>query len=109
MSRDTLHQHLLALEEALRTTNNWQSMPPHPEALNSTEPFCLDTLAPTEWLQWILLPRMRALLESGAPLPQNFALTPYYEIALDAQFEGRLLILLRLTALDDYFAGRTHA
>jgi 23S rRNA-/tRNA-specific pseudouridylate synthase len=36
-----------------------------------------------EWLQWVLIPRMHQLLESE-PLPQNFAVAPYYEMALDA-------------------------
>ncbi|WP_075183180.1 YqcC family protein [Pantoea sp. 1.19] len=105
MSREILLQHLHAVEIALRDTANWQQQAPAPEAFDSSQPFCVDTMAPTEWLQWVLLPRMRAILDSGAPLPSDFALTPYFEMALPADFSGRLLILLRLGALDDWFAG----
>jgi uncharacterized protein YqcC (DUF446 family) len=33
-------------------------------------------MEPLEWLQWVLIPRMHQLLESGMPLPQNFAVAP---------------------------------
>ena len=38
--------------------------------------FFLDTMQPLEWLQWVLIPRMHALLDVGAQLPQNFAIAP---------------------------------
>lgn len=40
-------------------------------------------MTPHEWLQWVLLPHMHALLDGGHPLPSAFAVTPYYEMALD--------------------------
>jgi uncharacterized protein YqcC (DUF446 family) len=36
----------------------------------------------TEWLQWVFIPRTRALLDSGAPLPAASAITPMAEEAL---------------------------
>jgi uncharacterized protein YqcC (DUF446 family) len=33
-------------------------------------------LEPLEWLQWVLIPRMHQLLESGQPLPQILPLRP---------------------------------
>ncbi|WP_258876037.1 YqcC family protein, partial [Pseudomonas aeruginosa] len=41
---------------AQATTVNTQTAP---EALASPEPFCVDTLALEQWLQWIFLPRMK--------------------------------------------------
>ena len=63
--------------------NHWQEQAPDSRAFASEQPFCLDTLEPLEWLQWVLIPRMHQLLDSGMPLPQNFAVAPYYEMALD--------------------------
>ena len=40
-------------------------------SLLSEEPFAIDTMSPEEWLQWIFIPRMFALLESGAELPSK--------------------------------------
>ncbi len=60
---------------------------------------------PLEWLQWVLIPRMHQLLESGQPLPQNFAVTPYYEMALDQAHPVRESMLAELLLLDALFAG----
>lgn len=62
------------IEHELRQLELWRSAPPSPEALASTEPFCVDTLSLSEWLQWILIPRMRALIEGQLPLPGNCAI-----------------------------------
>lgn len=105
----TLHhrvrQQLLRLEAALGEQGIWQSVAPEIGAFDSTQPFCMDTLEPFEWLQWVLIPRMHALLDSGQPLPQAFAIAPYYEIALDAGHPARDVILLQLQQLDALFAG----
>lgn len=71
--------------------------------LRSTEPFCLDTMEPLQWLQWVFMPRFYALLESGAPLPQNFAIAPYYEVALPADTPGYAVLLLTLNKFDALF------
>jgi uncharacterized protein YqcC (DUF446 family) len=52
---------LIDIEAELRRLNLWQSEPPSAAALASTEPFCIDTLRFEQWLQFIFLPRMRAL------------------------------------------------
>lgn len=75
-------QHLSDLEIALHIHQLWEATPPSQEALANQQPFCLDTLTPTQWLQWIFIPRMRAILEANANLPRNFAITPYLEEAL---------------------------
>ncbi len=64
----------------------------------------MDTLEPLEWLQWVLIPRMHHLLDSEQPLPQNFAVAPYYEMALDAAHRARA-VLAELLLLDTLFAG----
>ena len=53
-----------------------------------------------EWLQWILLPRMHALLDANAPLPTRFAITPYFEEALKDKQPNCLPLLLLLQQLD---------
>ncbi len=80
--QNQLKQHLNDLEIALRVHNLWEAIPPSEEALASDEPFCVSTLSATQWLQWIFLPRMHALLDANAELPRNFAVSPYLEEAL---------------------------
>ncbi|MDF7680116.1 YqcC family protein [Enterobacteriaceae bacterium ESL0689] len=102
---DPLREHLQRLEMMLRQAGLWQETAPDSRALASTQPFCLDTLEPLEWLQWVLLPRMRQLLDSQQPLPQNVAITPYYEMALDSAHPLREPILLALLQLDALLTG----
>ena len=60
---------LLLIERELRQLGWWQNEAPSAEALASHAPFCIDTLAFEQWLQWVFLPRMKALLENARPLP----------------------------------------
>lgn len=76
---------LLNIEQVMRELSLWQPMPPEPEAFESQEPFSVDTMSAEQWLQWVLIPRMHALLAAEASLPTRFAITPYYEMALPEQ------------------------
>ena len=51
------------------------------DAFLSEEPFAIDTMSPEEWLQWDFIPRMFALLESGAGFTLKIAVSPYLEEA----------------------------
>ena len=96
-------EQLTQLETLLREHQHWQETPPSASALASSQPFCLDTLEPLEWLQWILIPRLRALIAAQQPLPQNFAIAPYFEVALTAATPGHAPILRSLSQLDALF------
>ncbi|AWY41207.1 pseudouridine synthase [Pseudomonas putida] len=61
--------HLLLIERELRLQGWWDEVSPSVEALSSVEPFSVDTLDFEQWLQWIFLPRMKAILEQNLPLP----------------------------------------
>ncbi|MEF0565218.1 YqcC family protein, partial [Pseudomonas aeruginosa] len=50
-----LADQLLLIERELRALGWWSESSPAPEALASPEPFCVDTLALEQWLQWIFL------------------------------------------------------
>lgn len=100
-----VRQQLQLLEALLRERDLWQTTVPDASAFASTQPFCMDTLEPLEWLQWVLIPRLHALLDGGHPLPTAFALTPYYEMALDAAHPHRAVVLVHLQQLDALFAG----
>ncbi|WP_414164706.1 YqcC family protein [Superficieibacter sp. BNK-5] len=100
---DSVREQLHIIEALLRKHDHWQASVPDASAFESTQPFCMDTLEPLEWLQWVLIPRMHALLESGQPLPQSFAIAPYYEIALDASHPLRDEVVFELQQLDAFF------
>ncbi|MDD0824695.1 YqcC family protein [Mannheimia sp. AT1] len=78
----TVKQHLSDLKIVMHIHQLWENTPPSLEAMANPQPFCMETLTPTQWLQWIFIPRMEAILEANADLPRNFAITPYLEEAL---------------------------
>jgi uncharacterized protein YqcC (DUF446 family) len=62
---------LRQLEQELQALQLWQQSAPGAEALNSIEPFCIDTLTFSEWLQWIMIPRFDAMIQQQHALPGN--------------------------------------
>lgn len=53
------------LEAALRSRGWWTVEPPPPERMNFQAAFGADTLAFPEWLQWVLMARIRDGLAGG--------------------------------------------
>ncbi|WP_455232362.1 YqcC family protein [Geopseudomonas aromaticivorans] len=88
---------LLLIERELRLLGWWGSVMPAEERLASQEPFCLDSLALEEWLQWIFLPRMKAIIEQGVGLPGACAIQPMAEQSWRAE-GARVAALLALLA-----------
>jgi len=86
--RNQTKLHLQQLQLAMQKLDLWQ------DAFLSEEPFAIDTMSPEEWLQWIFIPRMFALLESGAELPSKIAVSPYLEEAFKEAEEDFLVELL---------------
>jgi uncharacterized protein YqcC (DUF446 family) len=70
---------LIDLEAALRVISCWDDKPPSLLALQSQEPFCVDAMEFYQWLQWIFIPRMYAVLESKSALPEGCEIAPMAE------------------------------
>ncbi|MCG7498381.1 YqcC family protein [Vibrio sp. Of7-15] len=92
------------LEQALIAHDLWQSTSPTKEALASVEPFAVDTLSCTEWLQWIFIPKMRHLVEMKMALPMGFSIAPYVEEALK-ETVGQQSVLAVVLELDNLSKG----
>jgi uncharacterized protein YqcC (DUF446 family) len=82
------------LEAELRRMRLWEPVPPSQELLASPQPFCVDTLALSQWLQWMLIPRMRKILTGGGDLPTASAIHPYAEDCLEHLDDPSKLLLL---------------
>lgn len=76
---------LLGVEIEMRRIEVWSIEPPSEEALASSQPFCIDTLEFTEWLQFVFLERMRFIVEQGHGLPGVSGIAPMAE----EHFRGR--------------------
>jgi len=101
-----LADQLLLIERELRRLGWWASVAPEVARLASREPFCVDTLALEEWLQWVLLPRMKVLVEQGSGLPANCAIRPMAEQVWGAE-GARVAVLLALLAEFDRLLSAT--
>lgn len=90
------------VESELRLLHCWDAEPPTLDALQSVEPFCVDTMEFYQWLQWIFLPRLYELLTSDLALPNQCSVAPMVEVwansrALKAR--GLLEVLQKIDTL----------
>ena len=110
MTSDSTHQelltHLQQLEAELQAQQLWSSSPPSATALESVMPFMYDTLKLHEWLQWVFLPRLRAVIDAKGQLPHESHIHPLAEHEWQEQktFDKRQLLSL-LASIDASLNG----
>ncbi len=97
---------LLDLEAELRRLGLWEGASPPPRDLQSSQPFCYDTLSFPQWLQWLFLVRMRALVELGGPYPARSAIHPYAEEWAEHAVVEPAQLLLLIKRFDDLITAR---
>ncbi|MCG8516992.1 YqcC family protein [Marinobacter xestospongiae] len=91
---------LLRIEIELRRLDAWADQRPSEQALQSTQPFAVDTLEFTEWLQFIFLERMKWLVEQGQALPSVSGMAPMAEEYFRAREESGRALIRELAAMD---------
>lgn len=79
------------------------SHPPAPSAFNSSAPFCYDTMTLLEWLQWVMFPRTRELLDKNLPLPTVCEIHPLAEEEFKQYTQNTDTLLSALLKLDNLF------
>lgn len=96
---------LIDIESQLRQLRLWEKTPPPPEALASSEPFCVDTLTLPQWLQFIFIPTIYQMLEEEARLPDRCGIAPMAE----EFFRGSRLptdeLLMALVQIDELLSS----
>ncbi len=97
---EQMQELLAALELALLENGWWGSDAPDDAALASTEPFCVDALTFSEWLQWVYIPKMRDYIASQGALPERSGLLAIAEEAWRGSAEDTRGLLLVMRALD---------
>lgn len=96
---------LIDVEAHLRQMGLWDAEPPTDEALASTQPFCIDTMDFNQWLQFIFLPTMYAILEEGRDLPTECAIAPMAEEFFRGSQLPSLQLELTLAKVDRLLTG----
>lgn len=92
---ENLNQLLHEIERELRQIDLWTETSPDPQALQSNQPFCHDTLPFAHWIQWVMIPTFDKMLSEGRQLPEQSELSPMAEIAF-ADINEKTDQLLRL-------------
>ena len=62
---------LAAIEEEMKTIGVWSQEPLPETAYAFKRAFAADTMAFTQWIQFVLIPRVRSILEQGGDFPQG--------------------------------------
>jgi uncharacterized protein YqcC (DUF446 family) len=92
------------IERELRKLGYWREEPPPREAFDSRRAFFADTMTLFQWLQFVLLPRIREIAESGGAFPAASQVGAYAVRELDGLWEAGELVSL-LCAFDAYIEG----
>ncbi|MDO6747432.1 YqcC family protein [Gilvimarinus sp. 1_MG-2023] len=104
MNSTATHQTLAValddLEVSLRALQWWQEQSPPAQALASTQPFALDTLRFPQWLQFLFIPKLKALADNANPLPGNCSVAPMAEEYCRAQGVSAPALVSQLQMID---------
>ena len=78
--KEKIKQLLLLLERSLRDAELWSTEEIAEDRLASKVPFCADTLSYPEWLQFVFIRKMQALIEGEDDLPSASGLLPMAQV-----------------------------
>jgi uncharacterized protein YqcC (DUF446 family) len=89
------------IEEEMRRIGVWQDAPLPEAAYQSSRAFCGDTMSFYQWLQFVLLPRVRNVIATRGHFPPRSQVGAYAVRELDGSDEAAELITL-LCAFDHF-------
>jgi uncharacterized protein YqcC (DUF446 family) len=92
------------LHKILRLHKLWQPNAPDAKKLESTLPFCYDTLAFEEWLQFIFIPKITLMINEGLSLPTSISLTPMATEAFKEKGDITADLLTVIASIDEVFS-----
>ena len=98
---------LIDVEAQLRQLGQWDREQPATEALASGQPFCVDTLTLPQWLQFVFLPTLYAMLESGQNLPERCGIAPMAEEYFRGTGLGSDALVAALVRIDELLTTNT--
>lgn len=93
------------IENELRALNAWQTEALPDAAYESEEAFFADTMTFYQWLQFVLLPRVRETIAGHGGFPRSSSVGAYAIRELDGQDEAGDLIQV-LCEFDHWIEGR---
>lgn len=67
---------LLELEASLKAADLWRLPTPDAEAFASQQPFCIDTMSLPQWIRFVFIARLNALIDARAAMPAKCDVAP---------------------------------
>ncbi|XQU09758.1 YqcC family protein [Halomonas sp. LY9] len=67
---------LLELEAAMKAADLWRTPTPEAAAFASQQPFCIDTMSLPQWVRYVFVARLNALIDADAALPAKCDVAP---------------------------------
>jgi len=97
---------LFEVERELRQMQLWADESPPAAALLSSEPFSIDVLTFSQWLQFVFLPKMYQTIELAGELPESCSVAPMAEEFFKAERIEASSMIRHLGALDRFICGQ---
>ena len=97
---------LMDLQMAMQDCDVWECGAPSEEALQSSEPFCIDTMNFEQWLRYVMIERFKAMLAAGSDLPVRCHISPMAEEAFKDKPAAKVNnIVTCLNRIDQHLSG----
>ena len=94
---------LLSLQQVMIEADHWSDVAIDPAALNSQQPFCLDTMTFSQWLQFVMMPAMQRLIDTNQALPKLIKGQGIEPMASESYSSSEVeqAIIAKISELDD--------
>ncbi|MCC6361652.1 MAG: YqcC family protein [Phycisphaerales bacterium] len=99
--RHAINQLADRLEAELRRLGAWSDTPLPPEKMQFSRAFGGDTMAFEQWIQFVLVARLREIAATGGPLPPSSQLRAYAVREFDGREDEMAALIDLLGAVDD--------
>ncbi|MGM0834392.1 YqcC family protein [Halomonas qinghailakensis] len=67
---------LLELEATMKAANLWRMPTPEASAFASEQPFCIDTMSLPQWIRFVFIARLNAMIEAQSAMPAKCDVAP---------------------------------
>jgi len=94
------------IENEMKRIKLWQEEPLPPEQYDFRQAFAMDTMAFSQWLQFIFIPRVQQLVESKGPFPSESNVGVQALREMDGFYEANELVRM-LSEFDQLFEIKT--
>jgi len=99
---DRIAESIAGIESEMKRIGYWSAEPLPAQAYQFTAAFAMDTMAFSQWLQFIFIPRVRQILEEQGSFPSDSMVGAHAVREFDGDENATTLVEL-LSKFDDLF------